>query len=145
MNNNSHNNPDNTMPLAVIITVHYDNNSAFNKNRGYFKANKQQLLNGYKVIEIDDIASPRDIENILKDIPPDKIVFFWLRGHGEAKSIRFSEQNYLLSQEVEEIFHWLPNKLQAKAILYLESCSTGSLENDFYNNIQFSFAKLTKP
>jgi hypothetical protein len=49
----------------------------------------------------------------------------------------------LHANEVKEIFQELPAKLTSNAVIYLDACLTGSLKDDFYNNMQFAFAKLT--
>lgn len=132
-------------PLAVIITASKDPNYVFRKGKGYFLANRQLLLsNGFEVIEIEDVRDPKDIEAIVSNIPPGKIKLFYMRAHGAPKQMEFSDQANLSSKEVKNVFHWLPDKLDDNATVYLESCLTGNLEKDFYNNMQFSFGKLTQ-
>lgn len=132
-------------PIAVIVTARKDSVAAFSKAKGYFKANVTLLREkGYEVIEIEDVANPRDLKEIMQNIPNGKLNFFWLRAHGAPEKMLFSESHVLHAAEVSNVFAWLPAKLNSKAIIYLDSCLTGNIEgNKFYNNIQFSFGKLT--
>ncbi len=135
-----------TKPLAIVITARSDPNAVYKKHKGYFRQNRNQLLShGFEVIEIEDVADPTLIEAILQDVPRDRINFFWLRAHGSPTSIEFSKGNKLTNENLGEVFSWLPEKLDSQATIFLESCKTASLkEKDFYNNMLFSFGRLTQ-
>ncbi|MEY4463851.1 MAG: hypothetical protein RLZZ81_822 [Pseudomonadota bacterium] len=134
---------NNTKKLAVIITAQYDSEGVFSKDKGYYRANKQLLIdNNYQVIEIDNISNQEEIKEKLSSVSS-QLDFFWIRGHGAPKAIQLSATNNISSKEITDKFSWLSERLNDNAIIYLDSCNTGNIEQDFYNNIQFSFAKAT--
>lgn len=134
-----------TKPLAIVITARSDPNAVYKKHKGYFRQNRNQLLtHGFEVIEIEDVADPTLIEAILQDVPKGRINFFWLRAHGSPKSMEFSKDHNLTNENLGKVFSWLPEKLDSNATIFLESCKTASLEKDFYNNMLFSFGRLTQ-
>ncbi len=130
------------MKKAVIFTT-TKNASTFREARGFLNREICELsthnynVEKYKVTELNIIPEQ------LARITDGTLGFLWLRFHGTPKSMAVCENGDITGENIGELFKNLVNKMTEDGIIYLEACSTGSLKNDFYNNMQFAFAKLT--
>jgi uncharacterized protein YaaR (DUF327 family) len=109
----------------------------------YRKQLKYFETQGYEIIQ-KNIKNPEtEIPSILEALEDESLAFVWPRMHGAPKSMTAAQGKEITSENLQKIFALLPKKLMGNAIIFLESCTTGKLIGDFYNNIQFTFAKLT--
>ncbi len=88
-----------------------------------------------------DVSSTDSIAP-LKKLPESSVGFFWFRMHGLVQSMAASETLTIDVNNVYEIFDFLPRIMKDKGVIFLDSCSTASLQSGC-NNMQFAFAKLT--
>lgn len=131
-------------PIALVLTADRDEGGLFREDRGYYKANKQELINaGYQIIEISNIDDPKMLASISDVFSQSSIGMLLIRAHGHPKAMEFSKNCLVKSEEISTTFYWIVEKMKPNAVIALDSCSTGSLQGNFFDNIQFSFAKLT--
>lgn len=135
-------------PIALIIQAKYDHNNNFRPTKGFYLKQRAHIKNrGYEIIDLK-IEDPNDLPRFIDDlnIPSSSIGFLWIRGHGAAKQIALSEspEKSFTPHNLPKVFGWVSEKFKDDTTIYLESCSTGRLDQgDFFNNMQFEFAKLT--
>jgi len=128
--------------IALILNAKYDHNDNFKETKGFYFRNEQHLKKkGYQILKVT-IEKPEELR-MLSKIIKDQIGFLWIRGHGASDKITFSKEFDLTSSNVHKLLDWLPAKMHHQGIIYLDSCSTGSLKGYFYQNMQFEFGILT--
>ncbi len=134
--------PNTNMKKAVIFTA-TKNARVFRSSR-VFRNRQIHLLSthDYQVSEYKVAALPIIPEH-LAEVSDNTLGFLWLRFHGSSKSMAACENGDITLDNIKELFKDLEHKMIDDGIIFLESCSTGSLSGDFYNNVQFAFAKLT--
>ena len=129
------------MPKYAIILNTTKNTTEFRSSRGFYNKQVKDLQEaGYEILRID-VKSPSCISQ-LQNLPENSVGFFWPRMHGSAKTMVASETLTIDLDNINEILNFLPRIMHPNGTIFLESCSTGSLEHGC-NNIQFAFAKLT--
>lgn len=130
------------MKYAVIFTT-TENAYEFRPTQGLYKKNCEDLEKaGYTLLSVN-VENQESIEKQLASLPDGSIGFLWNRMHGHPKKMRAAKSFDITSSNLQDIFRDLPKKLSSNATIYLDACHTTSLKEDFYNNIQFTFAKLT--
>lgn len=132
------------MKKKVLILNEGEQSYAFSPTRGeYWKQLKHLEDQNYEIIQKNIRDPETEIPSILENLEDQSLAFLWPRMHGFPKSMIAYKGKEITSENLQIIFALLPEKLISNAIIFLESCSTGALEKDFHNNIQFTFAKLT--
>ncbi len=128
---------------TLVLQASHDKDGVLRASRGFFQRNLKQLGNGGGSHRIVVIKEMTDIATAISSAKDRSIDFLYISAHGFPKEIQFTEDETLKAPEVDAFFSELPRKLKANATIYLSSCSTGSLEKDFYHNMQFRFGILT--
>jgi|GEM_PF-4857341 len=129
------------LKYAVILKT-TQNANEFRSSFGFYHKHIYDLERaGYEILEID-LTDTASLEKQLKKFPESSVGFLWLRMHGSPQSMTASEHFKIDLTNINEIFKDLPFILHERCIVFLDSCSTGSLKNGC-NNMQFAFGKLT--
>ena len=132
------------MKKKVLVLNEGKPTKEFRPSKGeYRKQLKHFEAQGYEIIQKNINDPETEIPSILEALEDDSLAFVWPRMHGAPKSMTAAQGKEITSENLQKIFALLPGKLMSNAIIFLDSCSTGKLIKDFYNNIQFTFAKLT--
>ena len=130
------------MKYAIILKTTLKSGE-FRSTKGFYNKHCHDLIQaGYTIITIN-VTSTALITQQLSALPDDSIGFLWNRMHGSATTMSAAEERDIRSDNIPQIFACLTAKLTKNATIYCDSCLTGCLENNFYNNVQFAFAKLT--
>lgn len=131
------------MRYAIILNSTHRKHE-FRPDKGFFLKECQDLTKaGYTVLSFD-VDDPDDLASYAEKLSMSSVGLLWIRMHGGPTSMRASDAFCYTSDNISHYFSWLPKRLTNDAVIYLDSCLTGSLEDDFYNNMQFSFARLTQ-
>ncbi len=129
------------MPKYAVILTTTKSSVTFRSSRGFYNKEIKNLeKNNFEIIHIN--VHSRDSINQYKETPKGSIGLLWYRMHGAPDHMAAAVNFDISLDNVDEIFNELPDLMQDKGIIYLDSCQTGSLKNGC-NNMQFAFAKLT--
>ena len=132
------------MKKKVLVLNEGEPTKEFRPAKGeYRKQLKDFETQGYEIIQKNIKDPETEIPSILAAVEDESLAFVWPRMHGTPKSMTAAMGKDITSENLPKIFALLPKKLTSDAIIFLESCKTGNLTKDFYDNIQFTFAKLT--
>lgn len=124
--------------LAVILQT-TKRKQQFRSTFGFYEKNLYDLRNaGYEIPNINI----NNFINELESLEDSSVGFLWVRMHGEPESMDATEELTITTENCHQVFKCLSRILTDTATIFLDSCSTGSLDKGI-NNIQFAFAKLT--